>query len=173
MREHAGCDLLLFLILRFTGFRASDVVSLIFQEIIWAKNLVVRLTRKNRKNVTLPLPDELMAALHEERKLRNATASGVILLNPKTGRAFTNALTLHTGSGPWRTCGTSHPHPHRYRTTFAEDWIYMGGNEHDVAEALGDTEKVVRKPSSFPFSSGSSTAMKQVRRRSISAGVKP
>ena len=38
-----------------------------------------------------------------------------------------------------------HPHPHRFRHTFACRWLEMGASLRMVAEFLGDTEETVRK----------------------------
>lgn len=145
LRKHADKDLLLFLLLRHTGFRESDGALVSFREIDFDTNEVDRVTRKERKRVILPLPPELMSALRAERERRNALPGDPILLNPNTGKPFSPQSLYDHVVALGKRAGVAHAHPHRFRATLAVDLLKRGANMYDVAQALGDTEKVVRK----------------------------
>jgi integrase len=70
LREHAGDDLLAFLLLRWTGFRGSDAVSLIWSEIHFDDKEIERVTQKRKKKVVLPIQTELLFALEAEHARR-------------------------------------------------------------------------------------------------------
>jgi integrase len=63
LREHAGEDLLSFLLLRWTGLRGSDAVSLSWNEVHFDRKEIERITQKRRKKVVLPIQTELLFAL--------------------------------------------------------------------------------------------------------------
>jgi hypothetical protein len=74
LRQAAGANLLAFLLLRWTGFRGSDAVGLLWGEIDWDTHEIDRLTMKRRKRVILPIHQELFFALEIERDRRNPQA---------------------------------------------------------------------------------------------------
>src|SRR5580704_3999317 len=51
LRESAGPDLLTFLLLRWTGLRGSDAVSLTWDEVHFDEKEIERVTQKRRKKV--------------------------------------------------------------------------------------------------------------------------
>ncbi len=71
MREHAGEDLLAFLLLRWTGLRGSDAVTLTWREVNLVGKEIVRVTQKRRKKVVVPIGTELQFALETEQDRRN------------------------------------------------------------------------------------------------------
>jgi integrase len=145
LRRHAGKDLTLVLLLRHTGLRKSDAVSVCFRVVDFDKRKLNLVTRKRRKRVILSLHPELMAALSAEYQRRNASPSDAILLNAKTGKPFTPASLYDHVVALGRRAGVPHAHPHRFRATYAVDLLHRGASTYHVAQALGDTEKVVIK----------------------------
>jgi integrase len=89
LRQSAGDDLLAYLLLRWTGFRGSDVVALTWGELDFENREIKRLTQKRKKTVTLPIPQELLFALEAERDRRLPSAGDRVLLNPSTGAPMT------------------------------------------------------------------------------------
>jgi site-specific recombinase XerD len=145
LRRHAGKDLTLVLLLRHTGLRKSDAVSVCFRAVDFDKRKLNLVTRKRRKRVILSLHPELMAALSAEYQRRNASPIDAILLNAKTGKPFTAASLYDHVVAIGRRAGVPHAHPHRFRATYAVDLLHRGASTYHVAQALGDTEKVVIK----------------------------
>ena len=82
MREAAGEDLLAFLLLRWTGLRGSDAVSLTFNEVDFEQQEIARLTQKRKKKVVLPIQTELLFALEAEHQRRKPKLSDCVLLIP-------------------------------------------------------------------------------------------
>ena len=85
MRIHAGADLLIFLMLRHTGFRGSDAIGITWAEIQFDRREIERVTQKRRKLVVLPIHQELLFALEAEHARRNPKPTERVLLNPSTG----------------------------------------------------------------------------------------
>jgi integrase len=145
LRKHADHDLLSFLVLRWTGFRGSDAVSLLFRELQLDSKEVERITRKRKKKVVLPLHPELVFALETEEQRRDAQPGEYVLLNPLTGRALTRPRLYQRMVALGRRAGVPNAHPHRFRDTFAVDLLLRGASPYDVAKMLGDTIETVER----------------------------
>ena len=145
LRKHADRDLLSFLVLRWTGFRGSDAVTLSFREVNFGTKEVERLTRKRKKKVVLPLHPELLFALEAERDSRNAQPTDLVLVNPVTGQPLTRPRLYQRMVALGRRAGVPNVHPHRFRDTFAVDLLLRGASPYDVAKMLGDTIETVEK----------------------------
>jgi len=145
LRQHAGPDLLSFLVLRWTGFRGSDAVALPFREIHFECAEIERITLKRKKKVTIPLRTELIFALEAERDSRNSQGSDPVLLNPSTGKPLTRPRLYQRMVALGRRAGVPNVHPHRFRDTFAVDLLLRGASPYDVAKMLGDTIETVER----------------------------
>jgi len=145
MREQAGPDLLMFLLLRWTGLRGVDAVKLTWSEVKLDQKEIERVTQKRRKRVMLPMHTELLFALEAEHEKLNPEPSAQVLLNPATGtpmnrpRLYTRMLALG------KRAGVAGAHPHRFRDTLAVDMLNRGASFYDVAKMLGDTIDTVEK----------------------------
>jgi integrase len=148
LRQHAGCDLLAFLLLRWTGLRGGDAVDLRWREIDFDGRKIERVTLKRRKLVTIPIHLELFHALEWERDRRNPQPTDLVLLNPSKKaldaplsrpRLYERMLALG------RRAGVPNAHPHRFRDTRGVDLILHGATPYDVAKALGDTLATVER----------------------------
>jgi len=145
LRSAAGEDLLTFLLLRWTGLRGSDAVGLRWEEIDWDALEINRLTVKRRRRVVLPIPQELLAVLEMERDSRQPAPEDRVLLNPATGKPLTRPRLYRRIQMLGRRAGVPHAHPHRFRDTFAVDFLARGGSPYDVAKLLGDTVDTIEK----------------------------
>ena len=145
LRSVAGPDLLTYLLLRWTGFRGSDVVHLTWAEIDFESREINRLTQKRRKRVVLPIPQDLLFALEGERDRRVPSQDERVLLNPSTGKPLTRPRLYERMLALGRRAGVLGAHPHRYRDTFAVDMLARGASPYDVAKLLGDTVDTVER----------------------------
>lgn len=145
LRDHAGDDLLCYLLLRRTGFRGSDAVELSFKEIKFDRKEIERITRKRKKKVILPIHNELLFALEVERDKRKPQERDRVLLNPRTGKPMTRHRLYDRVVALGRRAGVANVHPHRFRDTFAVDLLLRGANPYDVAKMLGDTIQTVEE----------------------------
>jgi integrase len=145
LREHAGDDLLAFLLLRWTGLRGGDVVSLAWGEIHFDRKEIERLTQKRRKKVILPVHTELLFALEVEHARRNPQSKEVVLLNPATGNPMTRPRLYERMLALGRRAGVNSARPHRFRDTLAVDLLARGASPYDAAKMLGDTIETVER----------------------------
>jgi integrase len=145
LRENAGEDLLAFLLLRWTGLRGSDAVTVTFQEFHFDPKEMERVTRKRRKKVIVPLHPELLFALETQIEWRKPKPSDPVLLNPETGDPLTRPRLYERMKALGARAGVANVHPHRFRDTLAVDMLARGASPYDVAKVIGDTIDTVEK----------------------------
>lgn len=145
LRKSTGDDLLLFLLLRWTGFRGSDAVTLTWGEVNFENKEIERITQKRKKKVVVPLHPELLFALEAEHQRRNPESSDPVLQNPKTGAVMTRPRLYQRMLALGKRAGVPHAHPHRFRDTLAVDMLAKGASPYDVAKTLGDTIDTIEK----------------------------
>jgi integrase len=145
LREHAGDDLLTFLLLRWTGFRGSDAISLTWREVHFDRKEIDRVTQKRRKRVILPIHTELLFGLESEWERRKPDWSDRVLLNPLTCKPLTRPRLYHRMLALGKRASVPDAHPHRFRDTLAVDMLIRGASASDVAKMLGDTIETVEK----------------------------
>jgi integrase len=169
MRNAAGNDLFLFLWLKCTGFRRSDAVTVLWQEVDFEQKEIVHVCKKNHKIASPQLSDELLCALDAERRRRNPLANqpvlqtGPLSLNRNaalelfddelelTDQAFSDSQLRRFERqlyGQVVALGKRagiHAFPHRFRDSFAIDSLLKGATESLVASMLGDSVATVVK----------------------------
>jgi integrase len=145
LRDQATADMLAFLLLRWTGLRGSDAVSLTWREVHFDAKEIERVTQKRRKKVILPIHPELLFALDAEFERRKPEPSDRVLLNPTTGKPLTRPRLYQRTLALGKRAGVTDAHPHRFRDTLAVDMLTRGANPYDVAKMLGDTIETVEK----------------------------
>src|SRR3989454_12677455 len=145
LREHAGEDLLAFLLLRWTALRGSDAVTLTWREVHFNSKEIERVTQKRKKKVILPVHAELMCALEAESDRRKPEPIDLVLLNPATGRPLTRPRLYERMLALGRRAGVPDAHPHRFRDTLAVEMLTRGASPYDAAKMLGDTIETIEK----------------------------
>jgi integrase len=145
LREHVADDLLIFLLLRWTGLRGSDAVSLTWREVHFDRKEIERVTQKRRKRVILPIHTELLFGLEAEWESRTPNPSDRVLLNPLTRKPLTRPRLYHRMLALGKRASVPDAHPHRFRDTLAVDMLTRGASPYDVAKMLGDTIETVEK----------------------------
>lgn len=145
LRDHASDDLLIFLLLRWTGFRGSDAVSVTWSEVHSDRKEIERVTQKRRKRIILPIHSELLFALEAERQRRKPEPFDRVLLNPATGKPLTRPRLYHRMLALGKRASVADAHPHRFRDTLAVDMLTRGASPYDVAKMLGDSIDTVEK----------------------------
>jgi integrase len=145
LREQAGPDLLMFLLLRWTGFRGFDAVSLTWSEVHLDRKEIERITQKRKKRVILPMLSELLFALETEFERLKPEPSSRVLINPATGTQMTRPRLYQRMLALGKRAGVGGANPHRFRDTLAVDMLSRGASPYDVAKMLGDTIETVEK----------------------------
>jgi len=145
MQEHAGQDLLSFLLLRWTGLRGSDAVALRWEEVHFDRHEIERVTQKRTRKVIVPIHSDLFAALEMEHTRRQPEPSERVLLHPFTQIPMTRKRLYHRMLSVGHRASVLDAHPHRFRDTFAVDMLARGASPYDVAKLLGDEIATVEK----------------------------
>lgn len=143
MREHAGDDLLAFLLLRWTGLRGSDAVSITWPEVHFDRKEIDRVTQKRRKRVIIPIHPELLFCL--EADCQKHSDIDRVLVNPVTGKSLSRPRLYARIIALGKRAGVANAHPHRFRDTLAVDMLLRGASPYDVAKLLGDTIETVER----------------------------
>jgi integrase len=149
LREVAGEDLFMFLLLRWTGLRGSDAVNLRWENIHFDRGVngeIEVMTQKRSKLAIIPLSTQLRNALEELHQARKPHKDDRVLYNPETGRPFASRKRLYERSKALGLrAGVKRVTPHCFRDTFAVDMLARGLGIFDVAKMLADTVDTVEK----------------------------
>lgn len=145
MREHVGADLLMFLLLRWTGLRGVDAVKLTWSEVHLDRKEIERVTQKRKKRVILPMHTKLLFALEIEHEKMKPEPSARVLLNLATGAAMTRPRLYSRVLALGKRACVAGAHPHRFRDTLAVDMLSRDASPYDIAKMLGDTIDTVEK----------------------------
>jgi integrase len=79
VKQAAGPDLFIFLLLRGTGMRGSEVVGLTWGDVHFDRREIERITQKRRKPVIIPIHSELLFALQVEFERRSPDPEDQVL----------------------------------------------------------------------------------------------
>lgn len=118
---------LMFLMLKHTGMRRSDISAVTWDAINWDTKTLVWQTKKRKTTVTIPIHYELFSALRNER-MRTQT-SDILSLTP--AMIYTRVVKLG------KDADVENAFPHRFRDTLAVSILSAGGTIYDVARVLG------------------------------------
>ncbi|MHB8499814.1 MAG: tyrosine-type recombinase/integrase [Candidatus Acidiferrales bacterium] len=145
LKEVAGPDLFMFLLLRWTGMRGSDIVGLTWADIYFDRREIERITQKRRKPVIIPIHTELLFALENEFERRSPQPLEQVLPQTRERGRMTRPRLYQRCKAMGRRAGMEDAHPHRFRDTFAVDMLARGASPYDVAKLLGDEIATVEK----------------------------
>jgi integrase len=145
LRAAAGLDFLAILVLRWTGLRGSDVVTLRWAEIDFHTGEISRLTLKRRKRVVVPMHSELKFALEADFQKRSPSPEDRVLLNPATSKPMTRPRLYARIVALGKRAGVADAHPHRFRDTFCVDMLARGVNPYNVAKLVGITVEMLER----------------------------
>jgi integrase len=145
LKQAAGPDLFVFLLLRWTGMRGSDIVGLTWADVHFDRREIERITQKRRKPVIIPIHSELLFALENEYELRSPDADDKVLPQTRQHARMTRPRLYQRCKVMGRRAGIEDAHPHRFRDTFAVDMLARGATPYDVAKLLGDEIATVEK----------------------------
>jgi len=145
LKGAAGPDLFIFLLLRWTGMRGSDIVGLTWADIHFDRREIERVTQKRRKPVIIPIHSELLFALEIEYERRAPTPEDQVLPQTREHGKMTRPRLYQRCKAIGRRAGIEDAHPHRFRDTFAVDMLARGATPYDIAKLLGDEIATVEK----------------------------
>lgn len=145
LKESAGPDLFIFLLLRWTGMRGSDIVGLTWADVHFDRREIERVTQKRRKPVIIPIHSELLFALEVEFDRRKPEPEDQVLPPNREHGRLTRPRLYQRCKAMGRRAGIEDAHPHRFRDTFAVDMLARGATPYDVAKLLGDEIATIEK----------------------------
>jgi len=145
LKQAAGPDLFIFLLLRWTGMRGSDIVGLTWEDVHFDRREIERVTQKRRKPVIVPIHTELLFVLETEFDRRSPGAHDQVLPQTREHERMTRPRLYQRCKAMGRRAGIEDAHPHRFRDTFAVDMLARGATAYDVAKLLGDEIATVEK----------------------------
>ena len=146
-----GGDLFVFQVMRWTGLRCSDLITLRWSEVLFDRGEngeIEKLTRKRNKIAIVPLSPELRDALDQQYFARKAKPDDFVLLNPdpRNGEAFSRRQQLYGFClSLGQRAGVKQATPHCYRDTFACDMLARGVGIYEVAMMLADEVETVKE----------------------------
>jgi len=133
------------LLMRYTGMRISDVVTL-DRSHIQGEYLIKRAV-KNHRWIRVKLPAEVLQALERLPLPRNAPKDCTLYF--ASGNASLRSLVKgaeRTLAAVFRRAGVEGAHAHRFRHTLASELLGKGGaSVEDVASILGDSPATIRR----------------------------
>jgi site-specific recombinase XerD len=132
------------LVLRHTGLRISDVVTLSHDDI--QGSYVVRKCIKNHRWVRIELPAHVLRALDTLPLPEGAPKDCRYYF--ATGNAKLRSLVAgaeRTLKAVFKRSGVERAHAHRFRHTIASEILGEGGTIEDAANVLGDDPAIVRR----------------------------
>ena len=145
LKQAAGPDSFVFLLLRWTGMRGSDIVGLTWGDVHFDRREIERITQKRRKPVIIPIHTELLFALETEYQRRSPEPDDQVLPQTREHGRMTRPRLYQRCKAMGRRAGIEDAHPHRFRDTFAVDMLARGATPYDVAKLLGDEIATVEK----------------------------
>ncbi len=130
----------LLLLLEHTGLRITDAVTLRSRNVVAGR--LVLYAQKNRAEINLPLPPEVLAELQSFKRYSDEFYFWSGAGKPETAAGNYRRTLRDLGDY----CGVPDLHPHRMRDTFAVRLLQSGVTLDRVARALGDRSvRVVEK----------------------------
>jgi integrase len=145
LKQAAGLDSFVFLLLRWTGMRGSDIVGLTWRDVHFDRREIERITQKRRKPVIIPIHTELLFALETEYERRSPAPDDQVLPQTRERGRMTRPRLYERCKVMGRRAGIQDAHPHRFRDTFAVDMLARGATPYDIAKLLGDEISTVEK----------------------------
>ena len=136
LREVAGKDLFMFLLLRWSEIHFDRGVN----------GEIEKLTQKRGKVAIIPLSTELRETLEAEYSRTNPKLDDLVLLNSADDLPFSDRQRMYERiRAMGRRAGMKRLTPHYFRDTFACDMLARGVGIFEVAKMLADTVDTVEK----------------------------
>lgn len=131
------------MLLRFTGMRISDVVTLSKDHIVL--NRVQKEAVKNGKLIDVELPPVVLTALASVPAPRGApTGHPLFFWNGHQSLRSVLRSASRTLTAVFRSSGVKRAHAHRFRHTLASELLANGYTAEDVGSVLGDDPRMIR-----------------------------
>lgn len=127
-----------------TGLRIGDVVGLKKTEVDFGRREITVMSRKRGKSVTIPMHEDLVAALKEHIKGGNfAQHASPLVFSTSEGKAITSLAAYLQRL--YKRAGIVGGHAHKFRDSYAVGLLQNGASLYDLAKLLGTTVTVAER----------------------------
>ena len=120
-----------------TGVRQRSLMNIKIKDIDFDNNVVYVNVKKNRKPLIVPLNQTMVNILSEYLKYRQHTKNEDFLFCNVFGQQLVKSTCYHMLYEYNKKRGVETTGIHRYRHTFAKQWILNGGNVVSLSKLLG------------------------------------
>ena len=120
-----------------TGVRQRSLINIKIKDIDFCNSVVYVNVTKNRKPLIVPINQSLLTILKEFLKYRQHKSNDDYLFCNVYGRQLTKSTSYHMLCQYNKKRGIQTTGIHRYRHTFAKQWILSGGNVVSLSKLLG------------------------------------
>ncbi len=129
-----------------TGIRLSTLISIRIGDLDLYNQLLSTRHNKNRKMQMIPLSKTLINILQEYLTYRNHKDDDEILFVTVYGTPYTPNGCYHAIMRHCHQRGIEHANVHKFRHTFAKNWIMSGGDVFRLQKILGHSSmEIVKK----------------------------
>lgn len=120
-----------------TGVRQRSLINIKIKDLDFDNNLVYVNVTKNRKPLIVPLNHTMVSILKEYLRYRNHKTNEDYLFCNVFGQQLVKSTHYHMLYEYNKRHGVETTGIHRYRHTFAKQWILSGGNVVSLSKLLG------------------------------------
>lgn len=120
-----------------TGIRQNSLVNVRVKDVYFDNSVVSINVTKNRKVLLVPLNADIVKILKEYIRYRKADDFDDYLFCNEFGYKLTKSTLYHSLYEYNKRRGVNQTGVHRFRHTFAKNWILMGGNVVTLQKILG------------------------------------
>ena len=120
-----------------TGIRQRSLMHIQIKDLDFDNNVVYVNVTKNRKPLIVPLKHTMVNILSEYLKYRHHKSNDDFLFCNVFGQKLTKSTSYHMLYEYNKRRGVETTGIHRYRHTFAKQWIINGGNVVSLSKLLG------------------------------------
>ncbi len=124
------------LLLLDTGIRASELCNLTINDLNKVTNHIL-VFGKGKKERNIPLSKNTLNAIEDHLQVRKSNASNSPLFAKANGKSLDRVLLGRILAKLGTEAGVSNVHPHRFRHTFAIQFLRNGGNIYSLQKILG------------------------------------
>lgn len=126
------------------GCRVHSLINIRIGDLDFDNNVVNLNTTKNRKPLIIPLSKSIIPILRDYIKIRNGDSSDYLFCTIYGEKIST--ITLSSNLRAYnRSRGINKTGIHRFRHTFAKDWILAGGDAFKLQKILGHSSLEVTR----------------------------
>lgn len=120
-----------------TGVRQNSLVNIRICDVDFAADVIHVNVTKNRKPLIIPMNRDIRSILQEYLKFRQAEDDNEYLFCNEYGYKLVKSTLYHAMYEYNKKRGVERTGIHRFRHTFAKQWVLMGGNVVTLQKILG------------------------------------